>query len=93
MSNLERPGQSPSKLPGQRPGQHPQQVLIQEIPEQAHDSERPDRLAALLSTALSRRLGQEKLAGQESSDLPFDYPQNLSLTTDNRSTLNREMNQ
>jgi len=60
MSGLERPEQSPSKLPGHRPGQHSRQVLIQEVPEETNRSERLDRLAALLSTALSRTLGQEK---------------------------------
>lgn len=87
MSNRERPARSHPKPPGPWRGQYARQVLIQVVPEETNRSERLDRLEALLSTALSRRLGQDKLAGLESSALPFDYPPNLSLTTDDRSNL------
>ncbi len=52
--------------------QHSRQVVIQAVPEETNDFDRLDRLEALLPTALSRRLGQEKLAGPGSSDLPVD---------------------
>lgn len=84
MSNLQRPAHSHSKFHRQRSGQHSRQVVIEEIPQGPRDSQRVDRQAAILSTAMSRRFGQEKLAGTGSLSQPVDYSPNLAVTTDDR---------
>ena len=61
------------------------QVIVREAPMAADASDRLDRLAALLSEALSRRLAQLNAQGQVDFR-QLDYTPNLSPTTDDQST-------
>ena len=62
MSSQGRPLPSQFKPSRQRPTRHIRQVVVQEVSEEGRDPERLDRLAFILSEALSRQLGQEKSA-------------------------------
>jgi hypothetical protein len=62
MSRQMRPLPSRFKPSRQRPPREMRQIVVQEVSEEYFDQERLDRLTTLLSSALSRRLAQEKAA-------------------------------
>ena len=66
------------------------QVIVRPAQDPPGDLDRPTRLASLLSTALSRSLGQNQSPEQDASTRRVDYAPNLSPTTDAKSTGHRE---
>lgn len=68
----------------------PRQVVFQESAQETGGNDRRERLAALLSTALSRHLGQDRAAMLNVSVHSVDYAPTLSPTTDDQSTVARE---
>lgn len=72
---------------GQSQPRPTRQVIVREYTVVAEASERSGRLAALLSMALSRRFGQENLAGKGSLAKQVDYSLDLAVTTDDPSKI------
>lgn len=79
-----------SRLSGANGHDH-RQVVIQTASQQNDAVKRVDRLAALLSEALSRRLAHSQPKSTGTLDRPLDYLPTLPPTTDVKSTRRRDM--
>ena len=66
------------------------QVVVQVVASESPDVTRVDRLATLLSEALSRRLGQDPSKQLNCSSLPLDYPPVVSPTNRAKSAVPTE---
>ena len=82
ISDLSQEGQSSAQpVPQRKAHKSSRTILTREACYDANGGQRLERLAALLSEALSRRLGQVPPVAAESPAAPLDYLPVVSPTT------------